>query len=718
MEKKHLYYCSKYKSNTQRPISLKDIGLRTFIEIVPFKAQNFNIVSLIQFLDCLTEEFVCNFKSIYKNIISLSCCNKNNFNNNIQIFNIIVSNDLGDIHVYARDNIHNNRTLSVVTVDYEICIMMTPFVMEFHDCPFFTQDIWESLNKYKNSMLYTFANYIARKNSNFPIFIKYSFQSFLNKRTLRRRAVSVKGFDDFCKILLHLPGFVYIEFSSEKVQDDGYSFKFQDDNFYLKNIIWIMPWALDIIENYTHYLQIDASFKALKPYKFCIYHSIFYNASLPFALSIGPKENKYLYNLLFDGLSIFQLNEQIFEKKVVLSDLGNPIKKFCKMHSNIQYFCHRHIIQIFGPRSILGIWAARLLRCKNEINYIQEREYIFIEMDEYKKVNNSPLIGDDDQKMKNFEIMLKNISEVDQMPDKEQIIKSDYFIANWAIWIRADHHVARCSNHCEGFHGNINKKLPDSGIHSFKTGFTIIANYILNYISNYTENCSNSFKNKHNKMIEKVINILSKRPDNYLKCAQDNCQCGEDDFIESIYGIKFPCTHTILSNFCKSEIFIYAQENMEIDFQFLFILALKKLPDYKFEWNSFKTSIKHIERIVSLYESEKEINFNKETEKKLCFLINEFLKSFTYILPEFFDVNPNDQKYSQNNFQFKELKEKLVFKKKSETETLFTKSDDKKMEKFKLENLYDDDESFDSIISQCTEDLSLIKKNIMKQKQK
>lgn len=32
------------------------------------------------------------------------------------------------------------------------------------------------------------------------------------------------------------------------------------------------------------------------------------------------------------------------------------------------------------------------------------------------------------------------------------------------------------------------------------------------------------------------------------------------------------------------------------------------------------------------------------------------------------------------------------------------------MEKFKLENLYDDDESFDSIISQCTEDLSLIKK--------
>ena len=381
-----------------------------------------------------------------------------------------------------------------------------------------------------------------------------------------------------------------------------------------------MPWAFEIIESYTHYLQLDASFKALKPYKFCIYHSIFFNASLPFALSIGPKENKYLYNLLFDSLSIFKLNQKIFEKKVVLSDLGKPPKKFFKLHSNIQYFCYRHIIQIFGPRSALGIWAARLLKCKNEINYIQEREYIFTEMEEFKNVKNSPLIGDDDQKLKDFEIMLININEIDQMPNKEQIINSDYYIGNWAIWIRADHHVAPCSNHSEGSHGNINKKLPDSGIHSFKTGFTIISNYLLNYINNYWENCANSFKNKHNKIIEKVINILSRRPDNFLKCAQNKCQCGEDDFIESIYGIKFPCIHTVLKSFCKSDIFIYVQENMEIDFQFIFILALQKFPNDKFECNLFKTNRKNIESIVSKYEAEKEISFDKDSEKTIWFI--------------------------------------------------------------------------------------------------
>ena len=106
------------------------------------------------------------------------------------------------------------------------------------------------------------------------------------------------------------------------------------------------------------------------------------------------------------------------------------------------------------------------------------------------------------------------------------------------------------------------------------------------------------------------MNILSKRPDNFLKCAQDKCECGEGVFIESIYGIKFPCTHTILHNFCKSDIFVFVQENTDIDFQFLFIQALKKFPDDKFESNLFKTSQKSIERIAGIYETEKNDNFD------------------------------------------------------------------------------------------------------------
>lgn len=559
-------------------------------------------------------------------------------------------------------------------------------------------------------MLYTFCNYVARKNSNFPIFIKFAFQNFLDKRTLRRRAVSFQGYDDFYKILLHLPGFVYIEISTQKVQDDGFAFKFNNDFAFIKNIIWIMPWALEVI-NYMHYLQIDASFYALKPYKFCIYHSIYFNSSFPFALSIGPKENRFLYNLLFDGLNKFCLNKNVFENKVVLSDLGSPIKKFCKLHSNIQYFCHRHIIQIFGPKSSLGIWVARLLRCKTYLIYKQEKEFILVEMDEYKKDPNSPLFDDTDQdnekkqKLKDFEIMLKDIDEVERMPNKEEIKKSDYYIANWAIWIRSDHHVARCSNHSEGFHGNINQKLPDSGTHSFKTGFTTIVNYLLNYINNYSDICGNSFQNKHQKMIQKVIQILSKRPDNYLKCSKENCDCGEDDFVESIYGVKLPCIHTILNNFCKSEIFNIVKNSNEIDIQYLFVQSLKKFPNYKFEKNLFKSNRKNIDRIISIYEVEKNRKFDKESLNILGSFINEFLNCFTYVLPKFPNINPNDAKYSGNHFDFRALDEKLVFRKKKEESNT-----SQKKEKLKLENLYDEDDNFDSMIKDCNADIELIKK--------
>lgn len=91
--------------------SLKNSGLRTFIEIVPLKSQSFNIISQIQFLDYLADEFVCNFKSIYKNSISFSCCNKNNLRNKTQIINITVANDLESIHVYERDQLYNNSKL-------------------------------------------------------------------------------------------------------------------------------------------------------------------------------------------------------------------------------------------------------------------------------------------------------------------------------------------------------------------------------------------------------------------------------------------------------------------------------------------------------------------------------------------------------------------------------------------------------------------------------
>ena len=61
----------------------------------------------------------------------------------------------------------------------------------------------------------------------------------------------------------------------------------------ITDMLWLLPYKLKII-SMTHYLKIDVSFKACKPFKYCIYHWIIFNVSIPLALSIMD-----IYDMLF-----------------------------------------------------------------------------------------------------------------------------------------------------------------------------------------------------------------------------------------------------------------------------------------------------------------------------------------------------------------------------------------------------------------------------------
>ena len=62
-----------------------------------------------------------------------------------------------------------------------------------------------------------------------------------------------------------------------------------------------MKWAL--FSKPSGYFQIDASFKAIKPYVYFISLLIQNNAPIPIGISIGPSEHFYLFNLFFEFLS-------------------------------------------------------------------------------------------------------------------------------------------------------------------------------------------------------------------------------------------------------------------------------------------------------------------------------------------------------------------------------------------------------------------------------
>ena len=161
--------------------------------------------------------------------------------------------------------------------------------------------IWNDNFQYKNSVLYKFGKFVAKSQTNSPLFLKYAFKGFLDTKT--QVLHEDHNFKDLMMMFTHLPGYVYIKYID--VMPEGH----QDLNYIeingiqkvLISIVWIMPWINTVIRQ-IDYLEIDASFYACAPYKYCIYHSITYNNSIPIALSLHPTESSELYNMIFEGM--------------------------------------------------------------------------------------------------------------------------------------------------------------------------------------------------------------------------------------------------------------------------------------------------------------------------------------------------------------------------------------------------------------------------------
>ncbi|KAK8892966.1 hypothetical protein M9Y10_030220 [Tritrichomonas musculus] len=118
-------------------------------------------------------------------------------------------------------------------------------------------------------------------------------------------------------------------------------------------------------------MQIDGSCWALPDYSFCLWHGIYFNEKLPFALSVYPTEKFELFNLLFACCRFYKLDEKIFNGRIVLADMGDAIKLFCTTFNMPRFVCHWPLIENFGANSPLGMMAARLIKCKTETEYFQ-----------------------------------------------------------------------------------------------------------------------------------------------------------------------------------------------------------------------------------------------------------------------------------------------------------------------------------------------------------
>ena len=325
-----------------------------------------------------------------------------------------------------------------------------------------------------------------------------------------------KNNQDIKNLLKSLPGYV------ELVEQPDTKTGFQTSTGYeLQRLTWVCAWAISRIVH-TQYFELDASFKATKPYCYCCVNSILNNESIIICITIGTTESSELYEATYKALENSGIDCTILNKIPVLSDMGLGLYSFCLNRSLIQYICHRHILESFG-HPILRNWVKRLLECMTE----SEFDRVSVLIAEEIKIWTSQIM--DPKKIPD------KIINVQTMLDKGN--SSRFFaIQKWALWIRSEHSVARCTNHAESMHHvfNIHCKLNQNLL----TRIEGITKDIIAHLTKQSTNHGRSIRERYNSLQSKYV---------VTKCNQveKECECGWNKYYSKIFGIRFPCIHEI-----------------------------------------------------------------------------------------------------------------------------------------------------------------------------
>lgn len=246
---------------------------------------------------------------------------------------------------------------------------------------------------------------------------------------------------------------------------------------------WVCPWASKILE-ISDVAELDASFWALKPYVFSIFTSIIANKGIPIVLEVSLVENSQHYEKIFEHLDELQLNKP----KQILCDMGKGLDKALRLHQIQKKICHRHIIEAVGASSDPGIFVKRIL----------EHSLTLEELTREVKIIESELeILTPDMNLNGYKILQKMMKLEENIPtivtdtaSGKNIFAetSNYSIEKWALFHREK--LGSCSNHVEGDHGKINRKIV--GKHSFRKGLGIILLFIQERKKNFEKMLADS----------------------------------------------------------------------------------------------------------------------------------------------------------------------------------------------------------------------------------
>jgi hypothetical protein len=263
------------------------------------------------------------------------------------------------------------------------------------------------------------------------------------------------GFDEFVD---NLPGFRKVRVSEEPL-GTKYLYRGMD----VLGLTWLPRCVLRIYQISQH-SQLDASFRASKPFCYSVPQAIVRNVAVPLGMIVTPTETEQTYQWFFEDLEEFanEMSPEVaIERKPILSDQGTALEAFCTRNQCRHYYCHRHLIEKFGASGFIGMLVARALR---------------------------------EQSKECFDRHLPDLlNEAEALLHRERISLKEYetfvsFVVDGkdfqhGMWHRIADGVSTCSNHAERFHGVVNHHLCAS--RQFVKRLSIIVTQIEQKIAQY-----------------------------------------------------------------------------------------------------------------------------------------------------------------------------------------------------------------------------------------
>lgn len=177
---------------------------RNWIEIYPRGKQNFDILSLIDFADSLTENFVCTEFTCYKDVISIKARHFQFTDEKTKSIWISIKDNYSNIHVYLKDSINTFQKLKEEDTYYIVTKMFSDDTDGSNN--FSSSSNLSKYFEYRNSILYALGNYVAKSSVKSPLFLKIAFKNFLCPKTQFQSQNTLQTKSDLYSMVQSLPG--------------------------------------------------------------------------------------------------------------------------------------------------------------------------------------------------------------------------------------------------------------------------------------------------------------------------------------------------------------------------------------------------------------------------------------------------------------------------------------------------------------------------------